>query len=68
MQHFTDGMQAPTRSWDDNLVKEPNVYRTIEACQHFGESIKMVINEKFGDGIMSAIDFYVSVDKVLGGM
>ena len=57
---------APMRSWDDNLVKEPNVYRTIEACQHFGDSIKQIINEKFGDGIMSAIDFYVSVENVIG--
>ncbi|EXB46744.1 Cyanate hydratase [Morus notabilis] len=33
---------------------------------HFGESIKEIINEEFGDGIMSAIDFYCSVDKVKG--
>ncbi|KAF2530881.1 hypothetical protein F2Q70_00030363 [Brassica cretica] len=33
---------------------------------HFGESIKEIINEDFGDGIMSAIDFYCSVDKVKG--
>jgi hypothetical protein len=29
--------------------------------------IKEVINEKFGDGIMSAIDMYVNVQKVKGG-
>ncbi|KAM0053002.1 putative cyanase [Helianthus debilis subsp. tardiflorus] len=33
---------------------------------HFGESIKEIINEEFGDGIMSAIDFFCSVDKVKG--
>jgi len=33
---------------------------------HFGESIKEIINEDFGDGIMSAIDFYCSVDKIKG--
>jgi len=33
---------------------------------HFGESIKEVINEDFGDGIMSTIDFYCSVDKLKG--
>ncbi|KAL6292289.1 hypothetical protein ACE6H2_000431 [Prunus campanulata] len=37
-----------------------------EAVMHFGESIKEIINEEFGDGIMSAIDFYCSVDKVKG--
>ncbi|KAJ4829449.1 hypothetical protein Tsubulata_045314 [Turnera subulata] len=31
---------------------------------HYGESIKEIINEEFGDGIMSAIDFYCTVDKV----
>lgn len=28
------------------------------------QGLKNIINEKFGDGIMSAIDFYVTVDKV----
>lgn len=28
------------------------------------QGLKSVVNEKFGDGIMSAIDFYVTVDKV----
>ncbi|KAF2283985.1 hypothetical protein GH714_017767 [Hevea brasiliensis] len=40
--------------------------RLNEAVMHFGESIKEIINEEFGDGIMSAIDFYCSVDKVKG--
>ncbi|KAK9931229.1 hypothetical protein M0R45_018515 [Rubus argutus] len=31
-----------------------------------GESIKEIINEEYGDGIMSAIDFFCSVDKVKG--
>lgn len=34
--------------------------------QHYGESIKLLVNEKLGDGIMSAIDFYVTVDGVKG--
>ncbi|VAH04176.1 unnamed protein product [Triticum turgidum subsp. durum] len=40
--------------------------RLNEAVMHFGESIKEIINEDFGDGIMSAIDFYCSVDKIQG--
>ncbi|XP_027118866.1 cyanate hydratase isoform X2 [Coffea arabica] len=40
--------------------------RLNEAVMHFGESIKEIINEEFGDGIMSAIDFYCSVDKIKG--
>ncbi|KAK4405917.1 Cyanate hydratase [Sesamum angolense] len=59
-------MQPPLRSYDPNLIQEPTVYRLHEAVMHFGESIKEIINEEFGDGIMSAIDFYCSVEKVKG--
>uniref|UniRef100_A0A5B7ASA8 Cyanate hydratase n=2 Tax=Davidia involucrata TaxID=16924 RepID=A0A5B7ASA8_DAVIN len=59
-------MRPPMRSHDPNLIQEPTVYRLNEAVMHFGESIKEIINEEFGDGIMSAIDFYCSVDKVKG--
>ncbi|KAL8048230.1 hypothetical protein ABFX02_07G051200 [Erythranthe guttata] len=59
-------MLPPMRSYDPNLIQEPTVYRLHEAIMHFGESIKEIINEEFGDGIMSAIDFYCSVDKVKG--
>ncbi|KAL6522772.1 hypothetical protein OROHE_016619 [Orobanche hederae] len=59
-------MQPPLRSYDPNLIQDPTVYRLNEAVMHFGESIKEIINEEFGDGIMSAIDFYCSVDKVKG--
>ncbi|XP_010264934.1 PREDICTED: cyanate hydratase [Nelumbo nucifera] len=59
-------MRPPMRSYDPNLIQEPTIYRLNEAVMHFGESIKEIINEEFGDGIMSAIDFYCSVDKVKG--
>ncbi|CAN8270484.1 unnamed protein product [Cochlearia groenlandica] len=59
-------MSPPWRSYDPNLIQEPTVYRLNEAVMHFGESIKEIINEDFGDGIMSAIDFYCSVDKIKG--
>ncbi|KAL2326722.1 hypothetical protein Fmac_025780 [Flemingia macrophylla] len=59
-------MRPPLRSYDPNLIQDPTVYRLNEAVMHFGESIKDIINEEFGDGIMSAIDFYCSVDKIKG--
>ncbi|KAK8684643.1 hypothetical protein V6N13_040659 [Hibiscus sabdariffa] len=59
-------MKPPSRSYDPNLIQEPTVYRLNEAVMHFGEGIKEIVNEDFGDGIMSAIDFYCSVDKVKG--
>lgn len=33
---------------------------------HNGEAIKALVNEEFGDGIMSAIDFYCTVDRMEG--
>ncbi|XP_042513282.1 cyanate hydratase-like [Macadamia integrifolia] len=59
-------MNPPMRSYDPSIVREPAIYRLNEAVMHFGESIKEIINEDFGDGIMSAIDFYCSVDKIKG--
>lgn len=59
-------MNPPFRSYDPHIVQEPAIYRLNEAVMHFGESIKEIINEDFGDGIMSAIDFFCSVDKVKG--
>ncbi|MBA0612497.1 hypothetical protein Godav_013093 [Gossypium davidsonii] len=38
-----------------------------EAVMHYGESIKEITNEEFGNGIMSATVFYRSADKVKGG-
>ncbi|KAI0493506.1 hypothetical protein KFK09_023624 [Dendrobium nobile] len=63
---ISEMMVPPFRSYRPNIIQEPAIYRLHEAVMHFGESIKEVINEDFGDGIMSAIDFYCSVDKVKG--
>jgi len=51
----------PMRAFDDQIIKEPHVYRTYEAVTHYGEAMKSIINEQCGDGIMSAIDFYCDV-------
>jgi len=42
---------------------DPLLYRYYEILQCFGPAMKAVIHEKFGDGIMSAIDFTLHVDK-----
>ena len=56
----------PMRSFDDNILKEPNAYRLYEAVTHYAEAIKALINEQCGDGIMSAIDFYCTVGTTTG--
>lgn len=56
----------PMRGFDEKILQEPNVYRTYEAVTHYGEAIKLLINEQCGDGIMSAIDFYLDVGTTTG--
>lgn len=57
---------CPDRTYDTALLHEPLVYRLNEAVNHYARSIKMVINEQCGDGIMSAIDFYLDVGTSKG--
>ena len=43
---------------------DPTIYRFYEVLQVYGPTIKELIHEEFGDGIMSAINFRLSVDRV----
>ena len=47
-------------------MQEPLIYRLVEAMQHYGCAIKHLVNEKKGDGIISAIDLYMDLDVVKG--
>lgn len=38
----------------------------LQAVSLYGEAIKSIMNEEFGDGIMSAIDMYATVAKIEG--
>jgi len=38
-------------------------YRFHEALHVYGEAMKELIHEEFGDGIMSAINFSMTVDR-----
>lgn len=42
---------------------DPLIYRFYEIMQVYGMPMKEVIHEKFGDGIMSAIDFTLDIEK-----
>jgi cyanate lyase len=42
---------------------DPTIYRFYEALQVYGGAIKELIHEEFGDGIMSAINFSVDVQR-----
>ena len=43
---------------------DPLIYRLYEIILVYGTTLKAVIHEKMGDGIMSAIDFSMNVEKV----
>jgi len=51
-------------SLEHNPPIDPTQYRFYELIQIYGSTLKAVINEKFGDGIMSAIDFTMDMERV----
>ena len=53
----------PHKSWDKTIPQDPVVYRLYEIVGVYGDTIKEIIHEKFGDGIMSAIDFSMNIEK-----
>jgi cyanate lyase len=42
---------------------DPLIYRFYELVQGYGPTWKALINEEFGDGIMSAIDFNMKIER-----
>ncbi|MGO4382458.1 cyanase [Pseudoduganella sp. RAF53_2] len=42
---------------------DPLIYRWYEMINVYGTTIKELIHEEFGDGIMSAIDFSIQIDR-----
>ncbi len=59
-----DVLQAfPHKQWDQTVPTDPLIYRFYEIVGVYGDTIKELIHEKFGDGIMSAIDYTMHIDK-----
>jgi cyanate lyase len=46
------------------IPKEPLMYRFQEIIYVYGPTIKELVEEKFGPGIMSAIDFTMNIERV----
>ena len=53
----------PSKGLGPVVPTDPLIYRFYEIMQVYGMPMKSVIHEKFGDGIMSAIDFTLNIDK-----
>jgi cyanate lyase len=47
-----------------SLPADPTLYRFHEMFQVYGPTLKALVHEKFGDGIISAINFRVALEKV----
>lgn len=50
-------------SIDTPVPTDPLIYRWYEVVSVYGSTIKELIHEEFGDGIMSAIDFSMDIQR-----
>ncbi len=56
--------EIPMRgSLDQDVPVDPAIYRIHEVTQVYGTTIKALINEEFGDGIMSAVTFSMDIQR-----
>jgi cyanate lyase len=48
----------------DGVPSDPTIYRFYEMVQVYGTTLKALVHEQFGDGIISAINFKIDMQKV----
>ena len=51
-------------SLHETVPVDPLIYRFHEITQVYGTTLKALIHEMFGDGIMSAIDFEMYIERI----
>lgn len=56
--------EYPTKVWEQAVPTDPCIYRLYEIVGVYGPTMKALIQEEFGDGIMSAIDFDMKISRV----
>lgn len=54
---------SPLKVWSQTVPTDPCIYRFYEIVGVYGPTLKALINEEFGNGIMSAIDFSMQVER-----
>ena len=63
------GLSADEQKWlmvvpyKGSLPTDPLIYRFYELMSVYGTTFKELIHEEFGDGIMSAIDFKMDMQR-----
>jgi cyanate lyase len=48
----------------ESVPTNPTIYRFYEMVQVYGTTLKALVHEQFGDGIISAINFKIDMKKV----
>ncbi len=56
--------EFPTKIWEQAVPTDPCIYRLYEIVGVYGPTMKALIQEEFGDGIMSAIDFDMAITRI----
>lgn len=51
-------------SFPGGVPTDPTMYRFYEMLQVYGSTLKALVHEQFGDGIISAINFKLDIKKV----
>ena len=51
-------------SFPGGVPTDPTIYRFYEMLQVYGSTLKALVHEQFGDGIISAINFKLDMKKV----
>jgi cyanate lyase len=54
----------PRGSIPGGVPTDPTVYRFYEMIQIYGTTLKALVHEEFGEGIISAINFKLDMQKV----
>ncbi|WP_285420215.1 cyanase [Pseudomonas sp. efr-133-TYG-5] len=54
----------PLRGSLGGVPTDPTIYRFYEMIQIYGTTLKALVHEQFGDGIISAINFKLDIKKV----
>ena len=55
--------QVPYKGSLPTVPTDPLIYRFYELVNVYGTTLKALIHEEFGDGIMSAIDFQMDIRR-----
>lgn len=60
----TQFQAIPLRGNVEDVSSDPTIYRFHEMVQVYGTTLKALVHEQFGDGIISAINFKLDLRKV----